>query len=136
MNLSDKQMAELWGDGGPYSEAKMIIENRILDDSITRICLAVEANINPTTYKIIKNNLEDFSDDSIIEALIDTAIYQGKENGYLLTAFSIKFFTRDKNDDIMKEAEKKLEETNEAIIKMHKYVLEKIENPAFTIKIK
>ena len=136
MNLTNKQKEELWGDGGPYSEARMIIENRILDDSITRICIAVEANINPTSYKIIKDNLEDFADDSIIKDLIDSAFYQSKEEGYLLTAFSIKFFARDKNNDIIKEAEKKLEETNQAIIEMHKYVIEKIEKPAFTIKLK
>lgn len=137
MDLTNKQKEELWGDGGPYSEARMIIENRILDDSISRICIAVEANINPTSYKIIKDNLEDFADDSIIESLIDSAFYQSKEEGYLLNAFSAKYLAEGKKiDDILKKGRKKLEETNQAIIRMHKYVLKIIEKPAFTIKLK
>jgi hypothetical protein len=55
MNLTDKQIAELWGGDGPYSEAKFIIESRILDDSVSRVFLRVEVNINPFTYRIIKN---------------------------------------------------------------------------------
>ncbi len=136
MNLTEKQMVELWGDGGPYSEARMVIENRILDDSISRIFLSVEANINPTTYKIIKKNLQEFTDDELIKELIDSAIYQGKEYGYLVSSYGIKFLARDKNKGIIKEAENKLEQTNQAIIKMHKYVLDIIDKPAFTVKIK
>ncbi len=135
MNLSQKQYDELWGDGGPYSEARMVIENRILDDSISRICISVEANINPFTYKIVKKNIEEFDDDELISELINNAIYQGKANGYLTTSFSMKFFERDKNNDIIKEAEKTLKETKEAIIRIHRYVLDLIDKPAFTIKL-
>jgi hypothetical protein len=49
----------------------MIIENRILDDSISRIFIAVEANINPFIYKIVKKNIEEFGDDKFILELID-----------------------------------------------------------------
>jgi hypothetical protein len=49
MELSQKQREELWGDGGPYSEIRMCVETRILDDSVSRIFVVVEANINPTT---------------------------------------------------------------------------------------
>jgi hypothetical protein len=39
MNLTIKQITELWGEDGPYSEARLIIEHRILDDSISRTFL-------------------------------------------------------------------------------------------------
>jgi hypothetical protein len=37
MNLTEKQIAELWGEKSPYSEARYIIEHRILDDSVSRV---------------------------------------------------------------------------------------------------
>jgi len=53
MKLTQKQIDQLWGEHGPYSEAKLIIETRILDDRVSRIFIVVEVAINPLTFEII-----------------------------------------------------------------------------------
>ena len=137
MNLTEKQMVELWGDGGPYSEVELAINHRILDDSVSRIAVTVEANINPTTYKIIKKDRKKFSDDEVVQQLLDNANYQGIESGYLINTFYAKFFPEDDKDGVViKEAQKMLEQTKQTIIKMHKYVMKIIDKPAISIKIK
>ncbi|MBU0578536.1 hypothetical protein KKE34_01495 [Patescibacteria group bacterium] len=37
LKLTQKQRDQLWGLDGPYSEAKLIIETRILDDTVSRV---------------------------------------------------------------------------------------------------
>ncbi len=54
MNISDKDREMLWGEDEPYSEAKIVMNTRILGDHVSRVMLEVEGNINPTTFKIIK----------------------------------------------------------------------------------
>ena len=71
MDLTDKQTAELWGEDGPYSEARFIIEHRILDDSVSRIFLRVEVNVNPFTYKIIKKHRKEFINDEEVQKILD-----------------------------------------------------------------
>lgn len=135
MNLTDKQIAELWGEEGPYSEARITIEHRILDDSVSRIFLRVEANINPFTYKIIKKHRKEFSDDEMIQAILDSSKFMGFKNGYLTIPFEGKFLT-DNDDDVTKEASRMIEETKQAVIRIHKYVIKLIDKPAITIKVK
>ncbi|MBI3290869.1 hypothetical protein HYZ76_01145, partial [Candidatus Falkowbacteria bacterium] len=64
--ISQNDQEMLWGETGPYSEAKIVINTRILDDSVSRVMVEVEANINPTTFKIIKKNIGLFADDLVI----------------------------------------------------------------------
>ena len=42
MKLSQKQRDQLWGEEGPYSEARLIIEHRGLDDTVSRVFVVVE----------------------------------------------------------------------------------------------
>ena len=56
MKLTPKQIDGLWGETGPYSQANLIIQTRILDDRISRVFLVVEADINPLTYELIKKH--------------------------------------------------------------------------------
>ena len=135
MDLTDKQIAELWGEEGPYSEARFMIEHRILDDSVSRIFLRVEANINPFTYKIIKKHRKEFSDDKMIQEILDNSRFMGFENGYLAIPFEGKFLT-DNDDEVIKEANRMIEEAKQAIIRMHKYVIKLIDKPAITIRVK
>ncbi len=65
MHITKKQREELWGEGGPYSQANLIIEARILDDHVSRMFLVVEADINPFTYRMIKKHRVTFKDDAI-----------------------------------------------------------------------
>lgn len=37
MKLTEKQREKLWGESGPYSQVNLKIENRILDDSLSRV---------------------------------------------------------------------------------------------------
>jgi hypothetical protein len=135
MNLTEKQIAELWGEEGPYSEARYIIEHRILDDSVSRIFLRVEVNINPFTFKIIKKKRKEFIEDKMVQELLNNAEYLGFKDGYLSTAFQGKFLVDD-DSEVIKEAKKIIEEVKTAVIRMHKYVIKIIDKPAFTIRIK
>lgn len=135
MNLTEKQIAELWGEEGPYSEARYIIEHRILDDSVSRIFLRVEVNINPFTFKIIKKNRKEFINDNMVQELLNNAEYLGFKDGYLSTAFQGKFLVDD-DSEVIKEAKKIIEEVKQAVIRMHKYVIKLIDKPAFTIRIR
>jgi hypothetical protein len=135
MDLTAKQIAELWGEDGPYSEARYLIEHRILDDSVSRIFLRVEVNINPFTYKIVKKNRKEFINDEMIQKILDNSRYLGFKNGYIAVPFEAKFMA---DDDAMatKEAKEILEETKKAVIRMHKYVMKMMNKPAFIMRIK
>ena len=134
MDLTFKQSAELWGEDGPYSEARYLIEHRILDDSVSRIFLRVEVNINPFTYKIVKKNRKDFINDEMVQNILDHSTYLGFKDGYIAIPFESKFMVDD-DGVVIEEAGKILEETKQAVIRMHKYVMKIIDKPAFTIKI-
>jgi hypothetical protein len=120
MNLSQKQRDELWGDDGPYSQASIIIQSRILDDKVSRVFIEVETDINPLTYKIIEQNRDRFKDDIKIQQLLDHAEYRGPAFGYVTSAFSREYV----DESVMNEAKQALEYTKETIIKMHKFVME------------
>lgn len=67
MKLTQKQRDKLWGETGPYSETRLTIETRILDDSVSRIFVVVEVSVNPLTYEIILKNLKEFINDSVMD---------------------------------------------------------------------
>jgi len=135
MDLTAKQIAELWGGEGPYSEARFVIEHRILDDSVSRIFLRVEANINPFTYKVVKKNRKEFLNDEIVQKILDNSKYLGFKDGYLAIPFEGQF-SDENNKEFIEEAKDILEKTKQAVIRMHKYAIRKIDKPAFTIRIK
>jgi len=120
MKLTKKDREMLWGESGPYSEAKIVINTRILDDSVSRVMIEVEGNINPTTFKIVKKNIGKFANDEIILQLIESAIYRGEEYGYQI-ATSYEEFT---DNEVMKKARKELDRVKAAIIKMHRFVMD------------
>ena len=66
MKLTQKKRDKLWGEDGPYSEAWLIFETRILDDSVSRIFIIVEVHVNPFTYELIKKNRDLFADDPLV----------------------------------------------------------------------
>jgi len=122
--LTKKQKDLLWNGGGrgPYSQVNLIIQVRILDDSVSRIFLVVEAEINPTTFEIVKSNRYDdeFKDVIMIQQLLDKAEYRGPQFGYVVAAFEEEC----KNNEVLARAEYALKYTQESIVKMHKYVME------------
>lgn len=123
MKLTQKQVDKLWGESGPYSQANLIIQTRILDDSISRVFLVVEADINPFTFETIQKYREKFSDDQKILQLLDHAEYRGQEFGYVTSAFEAEY----KNEGVMREAQERYKYTIETLIKMHKFTMDLIE---------
>lgn len=120
MKLTAKQIREIWGDDGPYSEVSIKIQTRILDDSVSRIFIEVDANINPLTFKVVKKMRILFKDDIIIQHLLDNARFVGQSYGYTVCAYTKEY----EGVDDLKKAQLPLEYTRDAIIKMHKYVME------------
>lgn len=110
----------LWGEDGPYSEAKIVINARILDDSVSRVIVEVEGNINPTTFKIVSKFRDKFSDDQMINEILDTAVYRGKEFGYQIAASYDEFDGKPS----MERAQAKLEYMKKSIIKMHRFAMD------------
>lgn len=128
MQLSQKQIEELWGEEGPYSEVKLVTEHRILDDSLSRIFLSVEIRINPFTFKVIKQNIKKFADDEIILQLIEHAENLGGRDGYLACAFNAPYGVDEQNfnEEVMQKALESLAYSKKCVIKMHKFVMDLI----------
>lgn len=117
--ITSKQRDELWGEDGPYSQAHLIVETRILDDKVTRTFVIVEADINPFTYKFIKKHRKHFSDDIAIQQLLDHAEYCGQDFGYVASAFQHEL----RNARTMIVAQEHLDYTKKTLIKMHRFVM-------------
>lgn len=124
MELNQKQREELWGDGVPYSEMRLTIETRILDDHVSRVFAVVEASINPTTYRLVKKNRNEFKDDKMIQQLLNHCDYRGRKHGYVTCSFRAQLT----DDDVMDQAQVHVEYTKKTLIKMHKYVMQVLSN--------
>lgn len=120
MKLTRRQRDKLWGEDGPYSEAWLVIESRILDESVSRMFVMVEVHINPFTYELIHQNRELFVDDPMIQQLLDHSDFRGQPHGYVSCAFNGQYT----DESVMREAQKHLEYAKSTIIKMHKFVLD------------
>ncbi len=115
----------LWGEEGPYSEAKLVLNTRILDDHISRVMVEVQGHINPTTFRLVKKyRNKEFANDIHIQNMLDSAAYWGKSEGYV-----VSLGVEEYSDDplVMKRAEEKLRVLKEAIIHMHVFVMEYFE---------
>ncbi len=119
MKLTQKERDKLWGEDGPYSEIHLIIETRILDDREARKFVIVELNINPLSFEILKKNRVQFKNDLMIQELIDHAEYRGQSFGYVTDAFMNEYT----DPTVLIEADKQVEYSKEALIKIHKYVI-------------
>jgi len=114
----------LWSGGGkgPYSQANLTKQVRILDDRVSRIFLIVEVEINPTTFELVKKHKdnEEFKNDIAIQQLLDYSEYRGSEFGYVSMAFEKEYI----NETVLMEAELTLWRAQDTIIKMHKFIIE------------
>ena len=122
MQLTQQQIDQLWGETGPYSQANLTIQTRILDDKISRVFLVVEVDINPLTYEFIENHRSQFSDDPKILQLLDHSEYRGQHFGYVTSAFEAEYT----DESVMREAQERLKYATETLIKMHKFVMDLI----------
>ena len=116
--LAKKEKDALWGETGPYSQASLIIQSRILDDRISRVFLEIEVAINPFTFDFIKKHREEFADDEMIQQLLDHSEFRGQSDGYISCAYSKEY-----SQDLLEEANVHLGYAEKTIIKMHKFVI-------------
>ncbi|MBU4484551.1 hypothetical protein KKA47_03930 [bacterium] len=125
MNLNDltqKQIDELWGDRGPYSQAQLIVEERILDDAISRIFLIVSVNVNPFTFKYVRKHKNEFKGNMFVQELLRNSTYQNQKDGFSCYAFQCEFY----DDSVMQEAQMMLEGTRNAVLEMHRFVMKEL----------
>ena len=118
--LTQKQMDEMWGDGGPYSQVQLITEERLLDDSVSRVFIIVSANVNPFTFKYVKKHREKFKKNEIIQWVLNNSEYAGIKYGYCCYTFQSEYF----EEKVMKEAKQALEKTRNLVLQMHRFVIE------------
>jgi hypothetical protein len=126
MPLNQRQIDQLWGENGPYSQVQLIVETRILDDKVTRTFVNVETDVNPFTFEYIKKNRKKFADDQKIQQLLDHSDYRGLGFGYVSMAYSEQL---DNHGSSLAGAQMAVDRCKETIIKMHKFVMDNVELP-------
>lgn len=119
MKLTPKQTRELWGESGPYSQANLKIEERVLDDFVSRTFVYVKVSINPFTYRFVKKNLKHFETDILVQKIIAQGKYKNFEYGFESLVHGSECVTE---EDIA-DAHHILIETRQAIIRMHQFVM-------------
>src|SRR3990167_7497630 len=87
--LTPKDFERMWGEDGPYSQVRLSEEIRILDDSVSRVFLVVEAEINPFTFEYVRQHRQKFAHDQAILTLLDHAEYRG-QFGYVVGAGEVE----------------------------------------------
>lgn len=112
----------LWGGDGPYSEAHLIVETRILDDRVSRTFIVVEVSINPYTYECIRTHRALFKSDKMIQQLLDHSEYRGQPDGYVSMAFSDEYT----DAQVMEDALEAVDRCKHTIIKMHLFVMQQL----------
>ncbi|MCX6717698.1 MAG: hypothetical protein NTU76_03425 [Candidatus Taylorbacteria bacterium] len=121
IKLTQKDYDRMWGEVGPYSQVNIKEQIRILDDSISRVFLVVEAEINPFTFEYVKKGREQFINDEAVLQLLDYAEYRGKF-GYVVGAGEVEL----SDEESRKFAKKQADATTRTLIRMHKFVMEEL----------
>lgn len=116
--LTPKDRDLMWGEDGPYSQVRLCEETRILDDSVSRVFLVVEAEINPFTFEYVQKCRKQFAGDEPVLQLLDHAEYRGKF-GYVVAAGEVKL--EDKGS--IEFARKQADMTTQTLIRMHAFVM-------------
>ena len=129
MKLTKKQREKLWGETGPYSQVNLKIENRILDDSLSRVFVIVETEVNPLTFELVKKHRDKFKKNKMIQGILDHSDFQGESYGYVSYAYREELMQEgdmDVNNKPLEIAHKVLAVAQRSIIEMHEFVLELI----------
>lgn len=129
MKLTNKQQDKLWGETGPYSQVNLKFENRILDDSLSRVFIIVEVEINLFTFEMVKKHRVKFKENKLIQDFLDHAEYQGEEYGYVDYVFMEELAQEGDmhvNDRPIDAAHEVLAVAQKSVIEMHEFVMELI----------
>ncbi|KKW21869.1 MAG: hypothetical protein A2W52_02000 [Candidatus Taylorbacteria bacterium RIFCSPHIGHO2_02_49_25] len=116
--LTPKNYEQMWGEDGPYSQVRLCEETRILDDSVSRVFLVVEAEINPFTFEYAQKRREMFIGDEPVLQLFDHAEYRGKF-GYVISAGEVEL----RDEESRAFARKQASMAIQTIIRMHAFVM-------------
>ncbi len=116
--LSAADYHNMWGEEGPYSQVRLCEETRILDDSVSRVFLVIEAEINPFTFKWAEKNRKKFLDDEPILQLLDHAENRGK-HGYVVSAGEVELHDESSRQFARTQAEM----TIQTLIRLHTCVI-------------
>lgn len=119
-SLTEKQRHDLWGESGPYSEVRMRIEERILDDRVSRIFVYVVVHVNPFTFRFIKKNAKHHADDVVVTAIIHLAEYASHQEGFVATMYGAELT----GQEIMACAQEAMAKARAATIRMHRFVMD------------
>lgn len=126
MKLTKKQRDKLWGESGPYSQVNLKIENRILDDSLSRVFVIVETEVNPLTFELVKKNRDNFKKNKMIQGILDNSEFQGEGYGYVSYAYQAELIQEGDmhtNDKPLEIAHEVLAVAQRSVIEMHKFVM-------------
>lgn len=110
----------MWGEGGPYSQVNLKEQTRILDGSVSRVFLVVEAEINPFTFEYVKKNRYRFLNDEPILQLLDHAEYRDEVFGYVVSAGEVKL----DGEESIQFARTQADATIQTLIRMHTFVMD------------
>lgn len=116
--LTRKDFDCMWGESGPYSQVRLCEETRILDDSVSRVFLVVEAEINPFTFEYVQKHRQRFAHDEPVLQLLEHAEYSD-ESGYVVSAGEIEL----RDEDSYQFARKRADMTIQTLIRMHAFVI-------------
>ncbi|HCC06082.1 TPA: hypothetical protein DEP94_01835, partial [Candidatus Nomurabacteria bacterium] len=116
--LTNTDIENMWGGDGPYSQVSLHEQTRILDDSVSRVFLVVEAEINPFTFEYVKKNKKKFENDEAVIQLLNHAEYRGKF-GYVVGAGEVEVDI----EGAREFAERQRDSTIKTLIRMHKFII-------------
>jgi hypothetical protein len=117
--LTPKDYERMWGQSGPYSQVRLCEETRILDGSVSRVFLVVEAEINPFTFEYIQKCRQRFRRDEPVLQLLDHAEYRDNF-GYVVAAGEVKL----QDEGSRQFARKQAEMTIQTLIRMHTFIMD------------
>ncbi len=86
--------------------------------------MEIEAVINPTTFRVCKQNRRSFEDDELILQLLDHANYRGKYGYFVRVGPSLQIRSSADIPEILKSAELQKNVAMEKIIRMHRFAMD------------
>ena len=120
MQLTQDQRDQLWSKEGPKFAATLTFDTHILNDKVSKILVIVDILINPLTFEIISKNRKHFANDTVILQIIDEADDQCTGISFTWCPYRMEF----KSEDDLNDGHKTLVICQEALIRMHKFVME------------
>lgn len=120
--LDVEDQKALWGECGPYSQANLVLQDRVLDNFINRRFAYVELEINPYTFRLVKKHKKEFKHNSLVDHIIKRAQYRGDERGYIAGVVIKEIIS----EEDMVEVTMAMEVAQKTLIEMHEFVMDKL----------